>query len=261
MCLHKRGLTLLLNKRRTLLKIAAAGMAGAAMPRALRAACPRVRALAFDAFPIFDPRPVFALCEKHFPGKGSALADAWRVRQFDYQWLRALSGHYADFWRTSEDALVFASRLLSLTLHDEARVEIMNGYLNMPVWPDVPKGLTELRAAGIRLSFVSNATDVILQAGLRNAGLGDAFEHVLSTDRIKTYKPDPRAYRMAMEALRLPREEIGFVAFAGWDAAGAKAFGYPTYWVNRLKLPPEELGVRADGVGDNLSGLLGFLKG
>ena len=30
--------------------------------------------------------------------------------------------------------------------------------------------------------------------------------------------------------------EIAFAAFAGWDAAGAKAFGYPTFWVKAV--PP-----------------------
>jgi 2-haloacid dehalogenase len=45
---------------------------------------------------------------------------------------------------------------------------------------------------------------------------------------------------MAVDAFGLPREEIFFVAFAGWDVAGARWFGYPTFWVNRLDLPAEE---------------------
>jgi 2-haloacid dehalogenase len=35
-----------------------------------------------------------------------------------------------------------------------------------------------------------------------------------------TYKPDHRAYQVAIDAFRLEREEMRFVAFAGWDAAG-----------------------------------------
>jgi 2-haloacid dehalogenase len=50
------------------------------------------------------------------------------------------------------------------------------------------------------------------------------FEHVLSTDKIRTYRPDPRACRMAIDAFGLKCEEITFVAFAGWEAAGAKWF-------------------------------------
>jgi 2-haloacid dehalogenase len=50
-----------------------------------------------------------------------------------------------------------------------------------------------------------------------------------------------------------------FVAFAGWDAAGAKLFGYPTYWLNRQNSPAEELGVSPDGSGDTLMDLMKFL--
>jgi 2-haloacid dehalogenase len=64
---------------------------------------PPFKAIAFDAFPIFDPRPVFGLAETLFPGKGVEFSNAWRTRQFEYQWLRALSGRYADFWQTTED--------------------------------------------------------------------------------------------------------------------------------------------------------------
>ena len=82
----------------------------------------------------------------------------------------------------------------------------------------------------------------------------------LSTDQIRAYKPDPRAYQMAIDALQLQREDILFAAFAGWDAAGAKWFGYPTFWVNRLNLPGEELGVTPDAMGRDLTDLVRFVK-
>jgi 2-haloacid dehalogenase len=63
---------------------------------------------------------------------------------------------------------------------------------------------------------------------------------------------------MAIDSLKLKREEILFAPFAGWDAAGAKWFGYPTFWVNRLGGPAEELGVVADGMGPDLNALVKF---
>jgi 2-haloacid dehalogenase len=81
----------------------------------------------------------------------------------------------------------------------------------------------------------------------------------VSTDLARTYKPDPRAYQLGVDALGLPREQILFAAFAGWDAAGARRFGYPTFWVNRLQAPPEELGAPPDGVGASLDGLVAFV--
>lgn len=171
--------------------------------------------------------------------------------------MRALSGHYVDFWQATE-ALVFAARMLRLDLSPGQRSELMSGFLNLSVWPDVRAALTSLRMARLRLAL-SNATAQVLHAGIRNAGLEGMFEHVLSTDAVRTFKPDRRAYQAGIEAFGLTTDEILFVAFAGWDAAGAKWFGYPTFWVNRLGLPMEELGVVPDGVGETVDDLLRFL--
>lgn len=104
-------------------------------------------------------------------------------------------------------------------------------------------------------------TPAMLDAAISNSGLEGVFEHRLSTDAVQAYKPDPRAYQMGLEAFRLRREEILFAAFGGWDAAGAKAFGYLTFWVNRLSFPVEELGVIPDAIGANLTDLVTFVKG
>ena len=110
--------------RREFLNLTAAGIATgllASNPLARAATGPKIKAIVFDAFPIFDPSPVFALAEQLFPGRGAELSNAWRTRQFEYQWLRALSGHYADFWQTTEDALVFSSEMLKLDLTPDKR--------------------------------------------------------------------------------------------------------------------------------------------
>ncbi len=249
--------------RREFLNLAAAGVVTGLMassPLARATTSSQIKAIAFDAFPIFDPRPVFALAEQLFPGKGAELSNVWRTRQFEYQWLRALSGHYADFWQVTEDALVFSSEMLKLDLTSDKRKQLMDAYLDLKAWPDALPVLQSLKNDGIRLAFLSNATSKILDAGIKNSGLDGVFEHVLSTDKIKAYKPDPRTYQMAIDAFNLKREEILFVPFAGWDAAGAKSFGYTTFWVNRLNLPVEKLGVVPDAIGQNLTDLVAFVK-
>jgi len=247
--------------RRRFVQAAAVGTISAAvgLPLASVATTSRsFKAVAFDAFPIFDPRPVLALAETLFPGKGVELTNAWRTRQFEYQWLHTLSGRYADFWQTTQDGLVFAAKLLQLELTPEKRDRLMHAYLELKAWPEVPSALQSLKAAGLRLALLSNMTKVLLDTSIRNSGLDSIFESVLSADTVKAHKPDPRAYQMGVSSLKLRREEILFAAFAGWDAAGAKAFGYPTFWVNRMSLPAEELGVVADGTGQNLTELLKY---
>jgi 2-haloacid dehalogenase len=220
----------------------------------------RIRAVAFDAFAIFDPRPIQALARALFPDRGEELTRVWRARQFEYQWLRALSGRYADFRQTTEDALAFAARTLAIDLTREQRERLMGSYLELKAWPDVEPALKELKRDGFRLALLSNATSEILRAGIENSGLRWAFDQVLSTDRLKTYKPDPRAYQMGVDALGVEREEIAYVAFAGWDAAGSKWFGYPTYWANRTMSPEEGLGAAPDATGRDLTGLAAFLR-
>jgi 2-haloacid dehalogenase len=249
--------------RREFLQRTTAGVVTGALGSHLEAHAPGkgpIKAVAFDAFPIFDPRSVFALAETLFPGKGAELGNAWRARQFEYQWLRALSGRYADFWRTTEDGLVFAARQLRLELPPEKRDRLMQAYLELEAWPDVASALSALRQKGIRLAFLSNMTKKMLETGIRNSNLDGQFELVLSTDSIRTYKPDPRAYELGIDALRLGREEILFAAFAAWDAAGARWFAYPTFWVNRADSPAEELGVAPDATGRGLTDLVNFVN-
>lgn len=249
--------------RREFLNVTAVGFAAGVLASARIAQSgtgAEIKAIAFDAFPIFDPRPVFARAEQLYPGRGAEISNAWRTRQFEYQWLRALSGRYADFWQVTEDSLVFAAEMLKLDLTPEKRKLLMDAYLGLTAWPDAPPAIEALKGAGIRLALLSNATPAILESGIRNSGLVGVFEHVLSTDRIQTYKPDQRAYQMAIDAFELKKEEILFCAFAGWDAAGAKSFGYTTFWVNRLDLPAERLGGLPDGTGRTLQDLVAFVK-
>lgn len=85
------------------------------------------------------------------------------------------------------------------------------------------------------------------------------FDALVSTDANHTYKPDPRAYQLGLDRLHVGKQDIVFAAFGGWDAAGAKSFGYPAVWVNRFNQPLEELGVRPDRTVANLDGLLDFV--
>ena len=100
----------------------------------------------------------------------------------------------------------------------------------------------------------------MLRSCLEYSGLNGMFEHLLSTDKVREFKPSPRAYQMGVDAFRMNREEILFVAFGGWDAIGAKSFGYPTYWANRMMAPAEQLGAIPDYVSANLKDLLPLLK-
>jgi len=103
----------------------AAGVTATAIAPAANGAQTKIKAIAFDGFPIIDPRPVFARAEEIFPGQGSELSNAWRIRQFAYTWLRSLGGRYVDFWQVTEAALVFAAKALKIELSAGQRDHLM----------------------------------------------------------------------------------------------------------------------------------------
>ncbi|HWK39992.1 MAG TPA: haloacid dehalogenase type II [Hyphomicrobium sp.] len=222
---------------------------------------PRFKAVAFDYFVLFNANSVIPKIEKEFPGRGAEFANAWRARQFDYGFLRSITGQQIDFFQVTEDALLYTAEAMHLPLNDDARARLLNAYLTLDPWPDTAAALAKLKAAGVRIITVSNLSPRMLQANAERAGIADLFDELLSTEANHSYKPEPRAYALGIERLGLAKHEIAFVAFGGWDAYGAKSFGYPTYWVNRFNLPPERLGPAPDATSRDLGGLVEFVLG
>ena len=212
-----------------------------------------IRAIAFDALVIFDMAIVGKRVEEEFPGKGLELTSLWRLRQFEYTWLRTAGERYRDFWHITEDALKYACASMKLQLSAAHRDNLMNAYHELRPWPDVLEALIELKHRKIRVVFLTNFTADMIVKNLQATEFSSFFEDHLTTDRVGAFKPSPRAYKMALDYFGYQRHEIAFVAFAPWDVAGAKWFGYPTVWINRAGVSPEELDVLPDFMADSLS--------
>src|SRR6185312_13473173 len=54
------------------------------------------------------------------------------------------------------------------------------------------------------MAFLSNFTARMLDAALARSGLQGFFEAHLTTDRVRAFKPDRRAYQMGIEAFECP---------------------------------------------------------
>jgi 2-haloacid dehalogenase len=200
-----------------------------------------IKALAFDAYgTIFDVHSVIALCEEFFPSRGTALSQLWRTKQLEYTWLRSLMGKYEDFWKVTEDGLTFACASLGLSLTDDQRVRLMEAYLHLTPYPDVASALKRLNH--LPLAILSNGAPSMLQDVVANAGLRDDFQHLISVDSVKIFKPHASVYQLAPDKFGFTANEIGFVSSNGWDIAGAAHFGFTTFWINRAKQPVEALG-------------------
>jgi 2-haloacid dehalogenase len=229
--------------------------------QAAESPAPRFKAIAFDYFVLFDPNSVVDDVEKEFPGKGLEFTRAWRGKQFDYGFLRSITNRHADFFAVTGDALDYTAEAMRLQMTPEQRERLLNAYLTLTPWPDTVASLQKLKNAGVRIITIANFSNKMLRENAEHAKISQYFDELLSTEVNGTYKPDPRAYELGMKRLGLRKEEIVFAAFGGWDAYGARSFGYPTYWVNRLQLPTEKLGITANSTSADMQGLLQFVLG
>jgi len=220
---------------------------------------PKIRGICFDLFTIFDPRSVAHAAEALVPGRGMELWNAWKTRQFEYSWLRAAAQRYADFEAVTEQALLYAANERTISLAPQATRQLVHAYSELELWPDARAALLAWKKAGLKLAPLTNYSPPMLARLVARSGLGGLFDAVISSDAARTFKPDPRAYALGPAALRLPSEQIAFAAFGGWDAAGAKWFGFPTFWVNRLGVTAEQL-VAPDAAGADLAQLAHWIS-
>jgi len=210
------------------------------------------RALVFDAYgTLFDVHSVIALCERLWPGKGSALSQLWRTKQLEYTWQRSLMKRYAPFSQVTREALQYSCEFLQLTLGEKEEGALMDEYLKLKTYPDVPEALKKL---GGKKAILTNGSPDMIEPLVRNTGL--KLDAVLSVDELKVFKPAPEVYELAVQRLQVPKSEIGFVSSNCWDAIGAKAFGFTVYWINRGAAPLDRLGFRPDRIGASLNEVL-----
>ena len=245
-------------KRRELLWLAgvsACAGRGVVAPRSAR-----VRGLCFDLFTLFDPRGVVRVAREVFGERAVELCDAWRSRQFEYGFLRAAAGQYVNFRKVTADALTFAARARGVEVTFAQRERLVDAYSTLDLWPDARERLAAFKQRGLSLAPLANYSPDMLERLIDNAGLRESFDTLISTDAARTFKPDPRAYALGPQRLGLAREEIVFAAFGGWDAAGARWFGFPTFWVNRLGVAPEALEPGPHQSGPDLGALDRFVQ-
>jgi 2-haloacid dehalogenase len=204
-------------------------------------ALPGIRACVFDAYgTLFDYASAAAACRDALGDKLGPLNALWREKQLQYTWLRTLQDKHADFWQVTGEALDFA--LETLGIADGAlRGRLMNLYLTLDAFPEVPDMLKRLKAAGLKTAILSNGSPRMLDAAVNNAKIGDLLDAVLSVEAVGVYKPHPRVYQHAVDRLGIEVNAIAFQSSNAWDAYAASAFGMCVVWCNRYAQRPERL--------------------
>jgi 2-haloacid dehalogenase len=200
-----------------------------------------IQACVFDAYgTLFDFASAARRCPDLPPEQIGPLTALWRDKQLQYTWLRTLQRRHADFWQVTGDALDFALETLGLA-EPKRRDALMQLYLTLDAFPEVPDVLRRLRQAGLRTAILSNGSPMMLDAAVKHAGLADLLDAVLSVEEVGAFKTDTRVYQLAVDRLGIAAQAISFQSSNAWDAYAASAFGMRVVWCNRYGGRPERL--------------------
>lgn len=203
-----------------------------------------IDALVFDVYgTLLDVSTIDARCREITPRAGDFVA-LWRAKQLEYAFVRTLIDDYTDFWALTADALDHTAARFGLTLDRTTRARLMEGWLELRPFPDVPPALEALSTRP--LVVLSNGSPAMLDAVLTRSGLKPRFRDVLSVDAVRRFKPHPAVYALAPAYLNIPAGRVLFVTANGFDVAGAKHFGFQVCRVNRAGTPLDRLGIEPD---------------
>lgn len=209
----------------------------------------------FDAYgTLFD---VHAAVRRHAGSIGPAaqrLSEIWREKQLEYSWVLSLAGRYRDFWALTEEALDYALAA-SPGVDAGLRGDLLEAYRDLDVYPEVPKELAALKAAGARLAILSNGSPRMLERAVASARLDGIVDEVISVDEIRVYKPSPAVYDLIETHFRVFPDAVSFQSSNRWDVAGATAHGLRAVWINRVGRPDEYADLPPAAVLPSLAGL------
>ena len=222
-----------------------------------------LEAFVFDAYgTLFDVHSRVTLADELAPGQGHALSQLWRAKQIEYTWLSSLMATATrpreDFAAITAHALDYAVSALIAPLDSAARRRLIEAYETLTPYSDARDTLERL--APRRRIILSNGTRAMLDPLVAASGLAPHVDAVISVDAAGVFKPSPKVYQLAVDHLGLPPARIGFVSANGWDAAGAKAFGFTTFWINRMSVPAERHAPDPDYIVARLHDVLAALQ-
>lgn len=191
------------------------------------------KAVVFDAYgTLYDVQSVSRAVEAAFPAHADTITQIWRIKQLEYSWLRSMMGRYRDFRQVTRESLEYTLGILGLNAGAAVIDPLIAAYDRLSPYPEAIQALIALKDH--RLAILSNGSQAMLDALVRNSGLDRHLHAVISVDPKRAFKPDPRAYELVQERLGVQPPEVLFVTSNGFDVIGAKSFGFRVARIERV---------------------------
>ena len=190
------------------------------------------RLLVFDVNEtLLDVRALAPDFEQLF-GERAALTE-WFGQLLQAAFVATLTGAYRDFGTCGRHALDVVAQKRGVPLSDEQADSLLQGVLRLPPHPEVPESLARLKEAGFTMTTLTNSAPQALRQQMENSGLAQYFDHQLSVDVTRHFKPAPNPYHMVAAELGVDVAEMRMVAAHNWDVTGAIRAGCHAAFVAR----------------------------
>lgn len=174
---------------------------------------------------------------------GPELHAEWSMREQNFRKRRtnmldpANSAPFRSYWQAWRDA--FAETFEALNLAGEpnaAATRCVDDHCRRRAFLDTDAALEVLRGR-VPIAVMSNADESFLRGSIEFNGW--SFDPVISSEAVKAYKPDPRAFQALCNAASVAPQDVLYVGDSAYDDAhGAKLVGMRTVLVTRDQNTP-----------------------
>ncbi len=190
--------------------------------------------LALDVYgTLIDTAGVIDKLMDHVPGRAAAFSALWREKQLEYSFRRGLMQNYREFSVCTRQALDYACLVFDAEIPQTDRDVLMEVYRVLPPFSEVKEALETLKSGDARMFAFSNGTADAVRGLLGNAGIDGFFDDVVSTDEIRSFKPNPGVYAHFLRRSGASGAEAWLVSSNPFDVIGAISAGMRAAWVKR----------------------------
>jgi 2-haloacid dehalogenase len=199
---------------------------------------------------------LLAAVERILAGRPETPVQAARlIRTYDqYEHQLESEKPHRRFREVAARGLALAMDELGLTYSPTDTAILTEGISRMPPFPDVVPALAGLKAQGFGLCIISNTDDDIIAGNV--AQMGGYIDRVITAEQARAYKPDPRIFAFAHDALGVGKDDVVHIcASPHLDLAAARDMGFRAIWIDRgagrKSLPdyqPDDVFPTLDGV-------------
>jgi 2-haloacid dehalogenase len=179
--------------------------------------------------------------------------DDFRVMRF-----QAVLEPYRSYREVLRSSLDIAMRLHGIPHSPSDGDALIAAVPTFGPFPEVPDALRGLKSLGYEIAIISNTDDDLISQNV--ARIGVDFDHVITAQQARAYKPSRETFEYAHKAIGVPAAQVTHVA-QGWeyDLIPTRDLGLRRrVWINRYGRPGSSLYQPYDELRD-LSGVPGLL--